>query len=272
MYSFSILDFIKSFFQRKSKNLSQAEEEIKGVLEDFRERKVLGKFEEKLILSIFDFKELKVRELTIPRNILVGLDISLNWEEVKKILINHTHYFYPVYKKNFDNFLGYVALRDLIKGFNEISFNWTHFIKPSLIIPENISFLSAIEKMLEKKVEIAFVVDELSELTGILRLKDILKELIKTEIKCPHPDEEGWLLIHGTYKIRELKECLGIDLPKGDFETISGLIIDQIKRIPKTGEKIKLSSLEVEIIKADEKRIHILKIRPLNLNKSEKSN
>ncbi len=271
MNNFSIWNFIKSFFQKRSKNISQIEKEIKEVLEDFKDERVLSEFEEKLILAIFDLKDLKVRELTIPRNILVGLDISLTWEEVKKTVRNNTYYFYPVYKENLDNFLGYITLKNLVKGFNENIFNWTHFIKPPIVIPENISVVFAMEKMVEKKSEIAFVIDELSELTGILRLKDILKELLKTEIRCPYPDQDGWILIPGTYRIRDLEGCLKIDLPKGDFETISGLIINHIKRIPKTGEKIKLPSLEIEIIKADEKRIDIIKIRPLNLNKSEKS-
>lgn len=267
----SIFELIKSFFKRKPKRFSEVEEEIKEVLEDFKDERVLSEFEEKLILAFFNLKSLEVRDLVIPRNILIGLEVSLPWQEVKRIIVQNTYYFYPVYKKILDNFIGYIALKDLAKGFDRDIFIWSDFIKPSLVIPENISLISALEKLIEKKAEIAFVVDELSELTGILRLKDIFKELLKIELKCPAPDHEGWVMLPGTFKIRELEKCLKIELPKGEFETISGLIINQLKRIPKKGEKIKFPFLEVEILKADERKIEIVKVRPIHSSKSEKS-
>lgn len=269
MDSSSILEFIKSFLKKKPKNFSEVEEEIKEVLEDFKEEKILSEFEEKLLLAFFSLKSLEVRDIVIPRNILTGLEISLSWQEIKKIIIQKPHYFYPVYKETLDNFSGYLSLKDLTKGFDKDIFNWQDFIKPPLIIPENISLVSALEKLTEKRVEIAFAVDEHSELTGIIRLKDIFNELLKTELQCPHPDHEGWIILPGTFKLRELEECLKIRLPKGDYETISGLIISHLKRIPKKGEKIKIEPLEIEIVKADERKIEIIKIRTLPSKESE---
>lgn len=270
MDSNPVFDLIKSFFKRKPKDISEVEEEIKEVLEDFKDERVLSEFEEKLVLALFSLKSIEVREIIIPRNILIGLEVSLPWDEIKKIVSQNPHYFYPVYKETLDNFTGYVTLKDLVSGFEENNFNWLNFIKNPLIIPENISLASALEKMMEKRVKISFVVDELSELTGIIRLKDIFKELLRTELQCPHPDREGWIILPGTFKLRDLEECLKITLPKGEFETISGLIISHLKRIPKNGEKIKIPPLEIEIVKADEKKIEIVKIRSISSN-SEKS-
>jgi CBS domain containing-hemolysin-like protein len=147
MDSNSILEFIKSFFKRKPKQFSEVEEEIKEVLEDFKEERILSEFEEKLVLAFFSLKSLEVRDVVIPRNILEGLDISLSWQEIKKAVIQKPHSFYPIYKEILDNFLGYVSLKDLIKGFEEDNFQWQEYIKPPLIIPENISLVSALEKM-----------------------------------------------------------------------------------------------------------------------------
>jgi CBS domain containing-hemolysin-like protein len=267
-----ISEFIKLFFKRKPKQFSEVEEEIKEVLEDFKEERILSEFEEKLVLAFFSLKSLEVRNVVIPRNILEGLDISLSWQEIKKTVIQKPHSFYPIYKEILDNFLGYVSLKDLIKGFEENNFQWQEYIKPPLIIPENIPLVSALEKMTEKKVEVAFAVDEHSELTGIIRLKDIFKELLKTEQKCPHPDKEGWLILPGTFKLKDLEESLKIRLSKGDFETISGLIISHLGRIPKKGEKIKIGPLEIEIIKADERKIEIVKLKSLTSTENENSN
>ena len=271
MDSSSVLEFLKSFFRKRPKHLSEVEEEIKEVLEEFKDDRILSEFEEKLVLAFFNLKSLEVREIVIPRNILTGLEISSPWQEIKKTIVQNPHYFYPVYKENLDNFLGYIALKDIVKGIENNNFNWSDFVKPPLIIPENISLVSALEKMIEKKVEIAFAVDEHSELTGIIRLKDIYNELLKTELKCPIPDQEGWIILPATFKIRDLEKCLRVTLPKGEFETISGLIISHLKRIPKQGEKFSLASLEIEIVRADERKIEIVKIRPLPADKGEKS-
>lgn len=269
MDSNSILDFIKSFFKKKPKHFSEVEEEIKEVLEDYKDERVLSEFEEKLVLAFFSLKSLEVRDIVIPRNMLIGLEMSLSWQEIKKAIIQNPHYFYPVYKENLDNFSGYVSLIELMKGFDKDNFNWQEFIKSPLIIPENISLVSALEKMTEKRVEIAFTVDEHSELTGIIRLKDIFNKLLKSELQCPHPNQKGWIFLPGTFKLRDLEECLKIKLPKGDFETISGLIISHLKRIPKNGEKIKIEPLEIEIIKADERKIEFVKTRISPSTKSE---
>lgn len=271
MESNSILDFLKAFFKKRPKHISEVEEEIKEVLEEFKDDRILSEFEEKLILAFFNLKSLEVREIVIPRNILTGLDISLPWQELKKLIVQEPHYFYPVYKENLDNFLGYVALKDIVKELENDNFNLSQIIKPPLVIPENISLASAMEKLIEKKVEIAFVVDEHSELTGIIRLKDIYKELLKTELQCPLPDQEGWIILPALFKVRDLEKCLGITLPKGEFETISGLILNHLKKIPKPGKRVILGPLEIEILKADERKIEIVKVRKSTSNKNENS-
>jgi CBS domain containing-hemolysin-like protein len=261
MNNSSFFDILKGLFRKKTPEFSEVEEEIKEILEDYKEDKVVTDFEERLILNLLNLKNLEVRDLVIPLNNLIGLDISSSWEEIKPIISQHPHLFYPVYKETLDNLLGYISLESLAKGMNQNVFNWQDYIQKPLIIPENISLISALEKITQRKVEIAFVIDEHSELTGIICLKDIFKEILKDEVICPHPDAEGWMILPGTFKIRDLEKCFNIKLPKGDFETISGLIINHIKRIPKIGEKFKIPPLEIEILKSNERKIELLKLK-----------
>lgn len=257
-------EFLKKFFRIPSKpsEISEIEEDIREVLEDYKEEKVVSEFEERLILNLINLKAVEVREITINRQDLVGFDLTYSWEEVLAIISRHPFSFYPVYQNHLDNLVGYVAIRDLLRGVTQKVFMWQDWIvKKPLIIPENISLMQAMEKMLEKQTDVAFVVDQLSELTGMIRLKDILYEIIKSTPCCPAPDPQGWLLVPGTFKVREIENCLGITLPKGDFETISGLIIYHLKRIPNSGERVSLPFLEAEIIKSDGKKIELLKVR-----------
>ncbi|WP_038057188.1 transporter associated domain-containing protein [Thermodesulfobacterium hydrogeniphilum] len=257
----SFFDILKFLFKRKTSELAEVEEEIKELLEDYKEEKVVTDFEEKLILNFLNLKNLEVREFVIPRNELIGLDLSFDWEEVQMLISQSPHYFYPVYKNILDNLVGFISLKDLARGMGISIFNWTEWVKEPLIIPENISVISAFEKMVDRKTEVAFVVDEHSELTGMLCLKDILKEILKKEVTCPHPDAEGWIVLPGTFKIRELERCLNIELPKGEYETVSGLIIEHTKKIPKVGEKIKIPPLEIEILKSNQRKIDLIRLK-----------
>lgn len=262
----SFLEILKALFKKKPKEFSEAEEEFKELLKDFKESDILGELEERLLLEVLNFKNIEVRELVIPRSQLVGLEVSMSWEEVKEKISKTPYTYYPVFKQVLDNFLGYVSLKDLVRGINQNVFTWQDFIKEPLIIPENISLTSALEKLSEKRLRLAFVIDELSEFTGIIRLKDILEEVILKEFKCHLPDKEGWYVFPGITKLREVEKCLNIKIPKGDYETISGFVIDNLKRIPKKGEKFKIIPLEIVILDSDERKIKELKVRPLKIS------
>ncbi|QER42077.1 CBS domain-containing protein [Thermodesulfobacterium sp. TA1] len=261
-------EFLKKIFRipSRSSKISEIEEDIKEVLEDYKEEKVVSEFEERLFLNLINLKVIEVREIVINRQELIGFDLSYSWEEILEILSRHPFSFYPVYQNVLDHLVGYVSLRDLVRGIKQKTYIWQDWIKKPLIIPETLSLMQAIEKMVEKQEEVAFVVDELSEITGMIRLKDILYEIIKPSPSCPLPDSQGWLLVPGTFKIREIEKCFGIELSKGDFETISGLIIEHLKRIPTSGERILLPSLEVKIIQSDGKKIELLKVRKRDEN------
>ncbi len=257
----SILEALKGLFKKKPKETEEVKEELKEVLEELKKDQLLTPLEEKLFLDLLKLRELKVRDLTIPRHLLKGLDEKKTWKELKEIVISHPYHFYPTYQEVLDNFTGYVSLKDLVPGLVKEEFDWKPYIKPALTLPEHISLNFALEKLIEKKLRIAFVVDELSELSGILRLKDIMKELLIEET-CPFlKDKEGWFLISGSTKIKDLEKCLNVSLPEGNFETISGFVIDAIQRIPKPGEEFFIPPFEVKIISADKRKIDSLKLK-----------
>ncbi len=257
----SILETLKGLFKKKPRETEEVKEELKEVIEDLKEDKLLTPLEEKLFLDLLRLRELRVRDLTIPRHLLKGLDEKKPWRELKKVVISHPHHFYPVYQEVLDNFTGYVSLKDLVPGLVKEEFDWKLYIKPALTLPEHISLNFALEKLVKKKLKIAFVVDELSELSGILRLKDIMKELMIEEA-CPFSkDKDGWFLIPGSTKIKDLEKCLNVSFPEGNFETISGFVIDVIQRIPRPGEEFFIPPFEVKIISADKRKIDLLKLK-----------
>ncbi|MCS7149197.1 MAG: CBS domain-containing protein [Caldimicrobium sp.] len=242
MEGLSLIDYLKGLLLKKEPSTCQIED--KEVL-----------YHLKLL------KELELRDFLIPRIILKALDFHYSWEEVKEYIINYPHHYYPVYKNTLDNYLGYVRLRDLVSGSKTAIFNWRDFIFPPLTLPETLPVLSAIEKFRKENVLVAFVVDEHSEFIGIVRFIDIMEDIFLGTAKCYKADPEGWITLPASTKLRIIERCYQIKLPEGNFETISGLILDLLKRIPRSGERISIPPLQIEILEADERKIDKVRIK-----------
>lgn len=117
--------------------------------------------------------------------------------------------------------------------------------------------------MYEKEVELSFIVDDLSEFVGIFSLKDILKEFFSFSHKYLKIDPEGWITLPALTKLREIEKFLKYKFPEGNYETIAGFILDNLQRIPKEKEKLSIPPFEIEIIKADDKKIEKIRIRKI---------
>ncbi len=217
--------------------------------------------EEAFFKELLSLRGLEVADFLIPRNLIKSLDLSLPWEEVRNFVITHPYTYYPVYSGTLDHYKGYLRLIDLIRGFNFTIYNWQDFVKPAVTFPENLPILTALRRLREQELDLAFVVDELSELIGIIRTEDVFKELFFSPKRCVRADPEGWITLSGTTKIHLIERCLGISFPEGDYETLAGFILDNLNRIPQRGEKFSLPPLEIEILDANEKQIKEVRIK-----------
>lgn len=243
----SIIEFIKGLFGLKGKASQDLSPEEMEFLKDFLE-----------------LRELSVSDFLIPRNQIFAIGEEMSWEEVKEYIVKHPRSLYPTYQGSLDHYTGYISLKDLVRGFSLNLFNWKDYIKPPLTFPENLSIFKALEKFKEKEVKLAFVIDEHSELTGIIRLEDIFEYLIFSPAKYLRADPQGWIRIPAITKLHILEKSLGFTFPEGDYETLSGFIISHLDRIPQKGEKFLLPPIEVEILEADERKIKEIRLRKIS--------
>lgn len=247
MEEVSIKELIKSLLGLKDKSLEIFSPEEIEFFED-----------------VFFLRELAVSDFLVPRNQLDSIDEGFSWEDIKDYVIKNPRTYYPTYKGTLDHYTGYISLKDLVRGFSASSFNWKDFIRPPLTFPENLSIFKAIEKLKEKDLKLAFVVDEHSELIGIIRIHDIFKYLLFSPAKGFRVDPEGWIRIPATTKLYLLEKSLKINFPEGDYDTLSGFIISHLDRIPQKGEKILISPVEVEILDADERKIKEVRLKKIS--------
>ncbi|MFN3920904.1 MAG: transporter associated domain-containing protein [Caldimicrobium sp.] len=243
------LNFLKKIFRTKS--IKERTLEERTIEEDLREK-------------LYNLKDLKIKDFLIPRNQIKAIDLSSSWEEIKIFIMENPHLLYPVYKGSLDHYLGYVRLKDLIRKFKETFFEWEAYLKPALTLPESLNIFTAIKKMQEKEITLSFIVDDLSEFVGIFCIKDVMEEIFSISPKYLKVDPEGWITLSATTKLHKLEKYLNLKIEEGDFETLAGFILHHLQRIPKEGEKFSLPPFEIEVLKADAKKIDKVRLRKLS--------
>jgi len=220
--------------------------------------------------NLLELKNLKVDELMTHRNEILYLDLEDNYKVNLKIIKNSTFTRIPLIKNNFNNLIGIIDIREAFKdpSFNENSEN-SYLEKNSfqpVFIPQNKLAIKQLIDFKSQREHIALVVDEYGEIQGLITLEDIIEEIIGEIFDETDTDEsylekidENNFLFNGNASIREINRSLNIELPD-QFVTISGLIHDLAKEIPKVGKIITYKEFKIQIISRSINKINKVKL------------
>ena len=209
--------------------------------------------EVEILKNALDFSNIKVRDCMIPRTDIIGININDTIINLRKKFIQTGHSKILVYKENLDNVIAYVHSYELFKKPKEIK----DILLPISLIPESVLAQDALDNLLKDRRSVALVVDEYGGTSGLICVEDIIEELVG-EIEDEHDETiflgrqigENKYHLLGKHKIEELNKQYGFQLTNSEeYDTLSGLIISSIGRIPKNQEIIKLNNYEFKIIK-----------------------
>jgi putative hemolysin len=224
-------------------------EEVQHVLSEGSEAGALTETEHKYIENVFEFTHTAVREIMVPRTRIIALNLELPREEILRTVRENLYTRYPVYRGDMDHVIGFVHTKDILLGriFTEGEFDLAGIVRNPLFVPEGKKVSSLLKEMQRKRIQLALVVDEYGILSGLATTEDLLEELVG-EIEDEHDVGEtrrfqklpdGSLLVDALLPVNDIEDLLGVDL--GDFlpyDTLAGLILDRIGRIPEKGEKL----------------------------------
>ena len=245
-------------------------EEFEGAVQLQRQLSKKGDHEAEYMSNLLELKNLKVDELMTHRNEILYLDLEDNYKVNLKIIKNSTFTRIPLIKNNFNNLIGIIDIREAFKdpSFNENSEN-SYLEKNSfqpVFIPQNKLAIKQLIDFKSKREHIALVVDEYGEIQGLITLEDIIEEIIGEIFDETDTDEsylekidENNFLFNGNASIREINRSLNIELPD-QFVTISGLIHDLAKEIPKVGKIITYKEFKIQIISRSINKINKVKL------------
>ena len=223
-----------------------------------------------MIQSILAFRETLVREVMIPRTEIVAISSQASIEEILTLVHQYGHTRMPVYRGNIDNIVGILNLKDLLKFWSRevLEEDVLSALRKPYYIPETKNTHQLLHELKQNKYHLAIVIDEYGGTSGLVTLEDLIEEIVG-EIHDEHDQKGGGLsefpdgsvLADARIEIEELEEHYQMHFEEGKYETLGGLILHVIKRIPVPGETVRIGALEMLIEGADERSIKKVRIK-----------
>ena len=238
------------------------EEEIKAIVKEGFDGGEVQEVEQDIVERVFNLGDRNVGSIMTHRSDLVWLDVTDSIEKIREKVQENLFNIYPVASEKFDNIKGVVYLKDLFGRIDEPDFSLEEVIRPAQYLPENQSVYNALEQFKVARVKYGIVTDEFGGIQGIVTLKDIMEGLIG---QVPEVGEEaeivqradGSWLVDGQYNFYDFLEYFDMEdlYAEHDYNTLSGLILEILERVPKTGETLSWLTFQFEIVDMDGARI-----------------
>ncbi len=246
------------------------EEEIKAVVKEGFDGGEVQEVEQDIVERVFNLGDRNVGSIMTHRSDIVWLDLTDSIDKIREKVQENLFNIYPVASEEFDNFKGVVYLKDLFGRIDEPGFSLEQVVRPAQYLPENQSVYNALEQFKQARVKYGIVTDEFGCIQGIVTLKDIMEGLIG---QVPEVGEEaeiteradGTWLVDGQYSFYDFLEYFDLEdlYAEHDYNTLSGLILEILERVPKTGETLTWLNFRFEIVDMDGARIDKVLVRKL---------
>ncbi|MDX1606394.1 MAG: transporter associated domain-containing protein, partial [Candidatus Competibacterales bacterium] len=225
-----------------------------------------------MLLSILDLEKATVEDIMVPRNEIVGVDISRPWNEVLEQIQESHHTRLPLYSGSIDEIRGIIHLRrilGLLAGQQLSHESLMEQAREPYFIPEGTALNQQLLNFQNQRRRIGFVVDEYGDIQGLVTLEDILEEIVgefttdpATRMRHARPNGDGSYTVNAMTNVRSLNRAMAWSLPSSSARTLNGLILEQLEDIPEEGTRLHLHEYLVEILSTKANVIQQVRLTP----------
>jgi CBS domain containing-hemolysin-like protein len=245
-------------------------EELKMLVTASTEWGVVEYEESEMLHAVFNFGELLVRQVMIPRTEVMAFEADLTVTESIKLATRSTFTKFPVYEDNLDNVIGVVHIKDLLRAHLDPAKQGNKvrtIIREALFIPETVHVRSVLQVFRARRQHIAIVMDEFGGTEGLVTLEDLMEEIVG-EVSDPFDtvqpeiqvNANGTATIDGLALIEEVNEALEINLDDPNYDTIAGYVLGRLGQIPKVGDQVEVDGIRLKVKSMDGMRIERLEL------------
>ncbi len=248
--------------------------ELIDVAADHDRDEELGESEKRMIGRVIDLSDADAASTMTPRTELTAVPVGTSLHGFLQVALEEGHSRIPVFAKDLDDIRGVLYLKDLMRvqlAGGDLSTELVeNYMREPYFVPETKEVPDLLDEMRLKRIHLAVAVDEYGGTAGVVTIEDLLEEIVG-EIQDEHDESEetarmtqlddGTMEVEGRVSIYDLNEAFDSDLPEDeDYDTIAGLLFDRFGHIPVAGEKLDIDGIHLEVLDADDRRIHSVRL------------
>ncbi|MGZ8175653.1 MULTISPECIES: HlyC/CorC family transporter [Methylobacter] len=246
-------------------------EDLLEILREAREKRLLDTDALSMIEGVLQVSQMRVRDIMIPRVQMVVVPKDAELETIMPLVTEFGHSRYPVIDGDRSKVVGVLLAKDLLARILENKTLKVHEImRPSCVVPESKRLNVLLKELRTNGNHMAIVVDEYGQSAGLVTIEDVLEQIVG-EIEDEHDDheDEGYIfqrssneyMIKALTPMDEFDEHFSTHLATDEYDTIGGFIVSQLEHMPKKGESLVVGAMKFEVIRADSRRVHLLKLK-----------
>jgi putative hemolysin len=250
-----------------------SEEEIQAFIDAGEEEGILESAEGEMIQSIVHFGDKVAREVMTPRTQIVAIDVKSSQDELLKLIVTKRRTRIPVFRDDLDNIEGVIHERDLLRVLprGEKLDNLRTLVKPVSFVPETKPVDDLLNEMKDNGDHLVLIVDEYGGIAGLVTMEDLIEEIVGEIHDESEGDDEkiieegvGVYVVPGSLDLGSVEEKLGMSLVDDtDCTTVAGAVVELFGRLPAPGEHIEHRGIAIDILDADRRRVHRMRLRVL---------
>lgn len=234
--------------------------------------------EKSMLAGVLEVSETQVRDVMIPRSQMVVIDIDNDIDEMIRVIVESGHSRFPVMGEDRDEVLGVLLAKDLLRYFGrggEQEVPVRKLLRAAVVIPESKRLNALLKEFRASHNHMAIVVDEYGGVSGLLTIEDVLEEIVG-EIDDEHdPEEDAYIrpdgdrngkpcfAVRALTRIEDFNEFFESGLSDEEYDTVGGLVMHELGRLPRRGESVEFGGFEFSVTKADKRRIGALRVQRL---------
>lgn len=231
--------------------------------------------EQEMLSGVLEVAETQVREVMIPRSQMIVIERDQSVDDMLTVIIDSGHSRFPVIGEERDEVLGILLAKDLLKFFgnpSETELDLEKFLRPVSVIPESKRLNTLLKEFRDSHQHMAIVVDEYGGVSGLLTIEDVLEEIVG-EIDDEHDPQEAEFIeadvdldghpcfsVRALTRIEDFNDYFDCDLTDDDYETIGGLVMHELGRLPRPGDRLTFGGFVFRVTEADRRRIDALQV------------
>jgi magnesium and cobalt transporter len=246
-------------------------EQLSGILTDARDRGLIDADVLAMLEGVLEVSEIQVRDVMVPRSQMVVVHRDDPPEKILPVVIESGHSRFPVVGEDRDEVVGILLAKDLLRYFAQdggSQFDIRECLRPAVFIPESKRLNVLLKEFRVSHNHMAIVVDEYGGVSGLLTIEDVLEQIVGDIGDEYDVDESEGIRREGerTYsvpaltRIEEFNETFGTRFSDEEFDTIGGLVLHELGRMPRRGEAVEIGGLELKVHRADRRRIETLRV------------